>query len=343
MTQISDAPEFRFSIDYKTRDGEKIGSLVCEPEWDRASAWLEHVCLRRDLPQDESAQAELDIEPIWHPTSGAPLCESVRVSITSGGKQIECALPVEYFRGVAELDAQQLVQQGKLAETARFLYTLNAYRLAASNPPPPGPAGGLVVEKLPTPLAVGEGCLDERLGAATERGDEAFDANDLPVFIPAKIVEEVTEIARAADTLESGGVLAGRLLRDPGSGTLFLDVTAAIPARHGEAGTGSFTFTPETWAAVDTALALRGGTETNVGSFHSHPNFCARCPEEQQRVCAFGNPFFSDDDKHLHRTIFPRGHQIALLISHLPGRGHVPALFGWRDAMVASRGYYELP
>ena len=57
----------------------------------------------------------------------------------------------------------------------------------------------------------------------------------------------------------------------------------------------------------------------------------------------FANPFFSSDDKHLHRTVFPLGHQIGLLISDLPERGHVPALYGWRHGVVRERGYHELP
>jgi hypothetical protein len=54
--------------------------------------------------------------------------------------------------------------------------------------------------------------------------------------------------------------------------------------------------------------------------------------------------FFSVDDVMLHRTVFPRAHSIALVLSdYHQGNGEPSVqLYGWNQGMIALRGFYLL-
>ena len=125
-------------------------------------------------------------------------------------------------------------------------------------------------------------------------------------------------------------------------------MTAQIPAQHTEQELARLTFTPETWTAVDAALALRDGGEIQLGWWHSHPasHWCDACPPEKRQRCkTAGTPsgdFFSAHDVALHRAVFPRAYSIALVLSDGCGNAGTPVwrLFGWRYGMVMARGFH---
>jgi proteasome lid subunit RPN8/RPN11 len=145
-----------------------------------------------------------------------------------------------------------------------------------------------------------QGFLDrsERLGGRNEADDD-----DLPVFIAQALIEQAVERVITADTLETGGILLGRLHRDVNlSDGVFLEITAQIPARHTEEREMQVTFTQQTWAAARDALALRRSDEQIIGWFHSHPDFCARCAPEKRAACALSGIFFSSADCSLHHS-----------------------------------------
>jgi proteasome lid subunit RPN8/RPN11 len=192
-------------------------------------------------------------------------------------------------------------------------------------------------EPLAETVALGSRAL-AALEAASEQTGEP-DSLDAPVFVAEAVLREVGSLAEQAGDVETGGVLIGHLHRDAGGSEVFAEVVAQIPARHAEADSTSFAFTPETWAAADAALALRGARERILGWWHSHPNFCRACPDERRRSCTFARPFFSREDEHLHRTCFPQAWQLALLVSDLPDVGWTPALFGWRAGRIVERGF----
>jgi hypothetical protein len=50
-------------------------------------------------------------------------------------------------------------------------------------------------------------------------------------------------------------------------------------------------------------------------------------------------PFFSNTDIHMHRAVFPRAYQIALLVSDHGRESLEVSLFGWRHGSVVSRGF----
>ena len=319
---------YRFALEHFTREGRRLGQSLVAPDFGPARECAHFAAVRRGALPLVTAPACGAVAPIWCDELGPPHVSGIRV--------LESEFPTEYFLELAQKKAVEYVERGELARGEAYRYRVCAYP-ADAEAPPPEVALSFGVEALPEPIALGERSLAELLTHAEPAGEA--DALDLPVFIAAEVVAEVCELAQKAGELETGGVLVGRLHRDPLRPEVFAEVVAQIPARHAEARGTSFAFTPETWAAADAALALRGGRELMLGWWHSHPEFCRNCPEERRRSCSFARPFFSAEDVHLHRTCFPQAWQLALLVSDLPETGPTPALFGWRMGKVVERGF----
>ena len=114
----------------------------------------------------------------------------------------------------------------------------------------------------------------------------------------------------------------------------------AIGARHAQGQLTRLTFTAESWTAVQAALDLRRKAEMMLGWWHSHPSrvWCQKCPVEKQKVCPLAMDFFSEHDRQLHRTVFPRAYSVALVVNDSVN-GLSYSLFGWREGVVASRGF----
>ena len=144
-----------------------------------------------------------------------------------------------------------------------------------------------------------------------------------------------------AGSAETGGILIGHLYKDASLPEIAVVVTAQIPARHTVSKTTKLTFTAETWTAVQAALDLRRSGEKMVGWFHSHPSFAfcnPECPPERRATCALQKPFLSGDDLLLHRAVFAKAWQVALLCNNADA-GLEFALFGWRHGLVQRRGF----
>jgi proteasome lid subunit RPN8/RPN11 len=246
-------------------------------------------------------------------------------------------ITTSYLRPLARQVSSELVKAGDLAQGDIFRYLVCAYPAAVEL----RPTSAFEVEDVAEPLVL----TDKRLGELTSsahvsgqlRGDE------MPVLIDQSVLDDAMALSRAAGTVEVGGVLVGILHRDPVLPEIFAEVTALIPAPHTVAESAKVTFTPETWAAVDAAIALRGCGEKKIGWFHFHPNWCRNCPEEKRAQCLLGEPFFSADDVHLHRVCFSRAYHVALLVTDTPRRGLVTTLYGWRRGMVSERAFHTLP
>jgi hypothetical protein len=165
---------------------------------------------------------------------------------------------------------------------------------------------------------------------------------DAPVFIPRQVFEEASAITRQAGAKETGGILIGHLRRDPEAAEIFLEVTAQIPARDAEADLTSLKFTPEVWTEVRAAIELRRRGEIMLGWWHSHPvrEWCRECPIERQQKCAMASEFFSAHDRHLHRTVFPGAHSIALVANDTATDEVTFSAFGWRRGVIEPRGVY---
>jgi proteasome lid subunit RPN8/RPN11 len=186
-----------------------------------------------------------------------------------------------------------------------------------------------------------EGSLQAFIARATPAAGEPDAASDLPVFIPEVIRRECMRLARQADGIETGGFLVGHLRRDARPPTLFVQVTAQLPARHVDATRARLTFTSDTWTDFRSSLEARGRGEIALGWWHSHPVrvWCKDCPVERQRECSLRGDFLSADDRLLHRAMFPRGWCLALVVNDVAWEEPTLSLFGWRDGILALRSF----
>lgn len=342
---------FRYVIDYYKYDGKHLGPISIEPDFGNARDWAYFAGMRSGrLPAVMSAATGL-VSPIWCKERKAPYCSGVRVETKTiaGDETVSCEIPKTYFESLAEHGSSKWVENGELEPGEPYRYHVCAYPVVLESQEPgareheAADSSHFQVEAVPDPIPLVESPIASFRARTTAAGVEwAGDSpSDVPIFFAQTVIDEACSLATEAGKSETGGVLVGRLHRDPCEPEIFVEVVAQIPAQYAEATGTSFSFTPETWAAADAAIALRGRNELILGWWHSHPRFCnPECPEERRRACLFAKPFFSAEDIHLHRVCFSQPYQVALLISDLPDSGATPAVFGWRAGMVSARGYY---
>lgn len=330
---MSQGPDsYRFALEHFAPDGRCLGQTLVTPDFQPALECAYFAAVRKGALPLVTAPATGAIAPVWSEELGPPHCSGIRV--------MESEFSSDYFLELAQRRAAEYVATGDLARGDSYRYRVRAFPAQAGDASPDlrmEPPVSFGVEALPEPIPLGECRLDDFLARSERIGEQ--DAFDVPVFIAEEVLSEVSALAEQAGELETGGALVGLLHRDALLPEVFVEITAQIPARHAEARGASFAFTPETWAAADAAIALRGGRELMLAWWHSHPNFCRDCPEERRSACAFGRPFFSSEDRHLQRTCFPQAWQLGLLVSDLPAIGFTPALFGWRKGSIVERGF----
>lgn len=329
---------YQYTIDLLAEDGQLLGQVPAAPDWEPALEWAIFAGVRRRQLPAVTAAPTGEIEPIWHPQRGRPYVSGFRALIPADGSgTVSSDIPTAYFRTLARKASATLVEKGTLRDGEFFRYEVCAFP-APPGAPNPSRAGELSVEELPRPLALDETPLARFLGASVRSGEVAED--DPPVFVPQHVLDEAVALSRQAKDVETGGILVGKLHRDRDLPEVFLEVTAQIPAQHALSHATKLTFTPETWAAVAAALALRRRGEMMLGWWHFHPDFCRNCPLERRRQCRLSSPFLSAEDVHLHRACFGRAYQVALLVSDSTVTGLTWSLFGWRRGMVELRGFH---
>jgi Prokaryotic homologs of the JAB domain len=334
--------DHKFALVLFGDEGEPLGSAAVEVDWEPAVQWTTFYFLRRgELPLHNGC-GTASIHPLWDREVGAPYCRGFRVSLARSG-QSPCTsdFPVNYFRRLAAKAAALFVQQGKLEKGDVFRYVVIALANnddAADASPP----CGLRVEEQVVPLRLLESSLAVWQQRATPVG--AVDPDDMPVFVPQFLLDQVAAQTVGERGRETGGILIGNLHRDATVPEIFAEVTAQIPAEHTRGDAVRLTFTPETWVAVDNAIKLRRRDETYLGYWHSHPvrTWCASrdCTLEKQRNCKLAKDFFSADDEALLRAVFPRGHSLALVANDTAVRELTFSWFGWREGSIQPRGYY---
>lgn len=334
--------EYRYAIDYFTQDGKRLGSLPVEPDWGPARECAHFLAIRRGIVPPLLRDGVGSVEPVWDSECGAPVLGAARIVVAGEtGEETVCEeIPsLTYFRNLAQQGSSTIVERGLLEKGDFYRYKVCAYPSTASDgEPEPSEPDAFGVEEIGESLPLEEGPIEPLLAAATACGTDS-DPSDMRVFIPQQVMDDVMEKSREAAEVETGGVLVGNLHRCASSPEIYLEVTAQIPAAHTDPQAARLTFTADSWAAVSAAIELRHRDELMCGWWHFHPDFCRKCAEETRRNCAISGPFFSPEDVHMHRTIFPRAFHVALLVSD---RGREPwdlNLFGWRHGMVVSRGF----
>lgn len=355
---MSMASTHTMAIDFLDDDGAPIGSTTVEPDWEPVLECAHFAAMRRGLVPPVFGAHRSQIRPVWHPEHGAPRIGAARIVFEAAGvggdhpaELCHEDLPVEspFFQELAQRGSESMVEKGLLTAGQTYKFGISAYAKEAQEAQETARAStgdedtaGLQFEDVDEPLVLREKPIEQLARTARPAGHDARES-DMRVFVPRAVVDEVVAAARAAGELEVGAFLLGHVRRSPGSPEIYVEVTAQVPALHTDATKASLTFTPDSWAAARDAIALRGEGESFVAWAHFHPNWgdnaCARCPEKRRRVCPLSRPFFSSTDIHMHRAIFSRAYQTAMLVTDL---GHAEldvSFFGWRDGSVVSRGF----
>ena len=244
-----------------------------------------------------------------------------------------------YFKDQAQEASSRLVAQGKLQEGEKYKYAVAAFPV--EKPPEGEPDVPFNVEDVSPAFPVQDGSMQELL--ARSRACGTLDEDDLPLFVPERVLEESAALAHDAGARETAGMWIGHLRRDPVLAEMFAVVEAQVPATHARGELASVTFTAETWTAVKATVDLRRRNEIFLGFWHSHPVDawqCGKCPIERRRRCPLAVDFFSAHDRALFRTVFPRAYSAALVVNRLSGDEHTYSCFGWREGLIQSRGFY---
>lgn len=330
----------KFMLEMHTADGDVLGRTPVEMDWQPAFEFAHFQAIREGRLPAVTVSPPSAIEPVWDSKSGQPFISGVLVVLDAAdGEPCSAVVHTDYFNAAARDASAQYVEDGRLKAGETFRYRVTAFAVDAPPPEtPPGP--GLEMEAVAQPLSIIDTPLSEFLDKAVLVGQN--DPDDVPVFVPHELVEQARALVNEAGDLETGGVLLGRLHRDTlHRDVIFIELTAQIPARHTRREATKLTFTPETWAAAQAVLDLRGAGESIEGWWHSHPNWCRDCDPQRQKVCPLGGIFFSADDVSVQRTVFFRAHHLGLLLTNRSA-GIVPSLFGWRRGTVASRAFHML-
>lgn len=319
-------------------DGEHLADVRLKPDFVPAVRCAEF----EQVLQCEAAQqatADSAIEPLW---SERPWVRGICVRALANDV-VPVEFPLTYFAAAVSRASTELVDSGVLEAGQKFEYKVYALvkqatrqsdELALSHVA----AWPSIAERPIAPLL----SVAEAPTANSSLLSHAAAAEPLPVFVPDRVLAEATELAAAADELETGGVLVGKLFRDAG-GPIFAEVAAQLPAKHTVATRESLRFTPETWADVDAVIRLRNRDETILGWWHQHPFFCRHCPDARRRLCPFSRPTFSSADRDVHREVFQSPWNVALLLSFLGEERPSYDVFAWQRGQIEPAKFYVLP
>lgn len=328
----------RYVIDVLGESGDAIGRITAQPDWRPALAWVQLEGIRQGRLDPVATPAAGSVEPVWD-AAGRPRVAAFRVTV--GGVARE--LPRAYVRGLVERAQETLVRWDVLRPGMTFRWEVVAVEAAEPEVRRPCvPDLETVDVARPLPLVPGS-LATFRAGGAAAGGAEPSGA--IPVFVARDVLGAVLAAAAEARDVETGGVLVGRLRRDTASPELFVEVTAQLPAPHTRATATALTFTGDTWAALDAALAARGSDEILVGWWHAHLDWCRLrgCPLERRRGCDASRPFFSREDLHFQAACFGAPWHLGLLASDAAITGGLTTtLFGWWQGMVVPRGFHVL-
>lgn len=349
---MSDAAgEHRYTLElYKREPKAYLGAVPVVPDFEPALEWANFRAVR----YDPARPLVLDgtpgwVEPRWDEDRGEPYVGGLRAVVAAEGRPAVAAdIPLGYFSDLAQAASAQFVTSGELASGEIFEYRVCAYPSTRRDHEERRPEEIFAVQPVPQEVPLDGRSLDDFMADSPACGE--VEAESMPAFVPREVLAEVAAMMDQAGDLETGGILIGHLHRDQRRPEVFLEVTAQVPAEHAEHELSRLTFTPDTWAAVDAALELRGRGERYVGWWHTHPSgqWCQQCPPETQARCrAAGKTpgdFFSTHDAALHRAVFPRAYSVALVLAGncRPEADPVWKSYGWQYGLIRARGFYIL-
>lgn len=329
------ADRYRYHADVYADGPDPVQTIALTPDWVPLSECGYFQGIREGSVPPLNTSPPAKVEPLWDPSLGAPYVGELRVSF-SGTDGFHTDVSYQCLDESVRTQVAELVRAGQLPAGRDYTYRVCAFR-AGDTPPDPAT---VEVTAVPASFDLTQASIQALSCESARYGSGAWSDGDFPVFLEPTVLREIRAQADDAGEFETGGLLIGQLHRDSGSSEVFLRISAQIPARHTVAARTSLKFTAETWTAAAAAMKLRGRNEMICGWHHSHPWFCRRCPPERQRVCELSRaPFFSADDRGVHRTVFPQAYQVALLVSYLGAKSTSIDCFGWRQGRIRARGF----
>lgn len=334
---------YSYAVQVVREDGTEVGQVPVRIDWEPAREWVRLKALERGVPPDEAFLLDCGFSPVWDSNRGQPWIggfDGGAAGQDGGPREI---FAVGYFGELARGVTKRLVAEGTLQKGDLIRCHPLAYPELGENAPTHAPEPERLGRVSPPRIAVRPRPLRELLAV---NGSEPVAAEEpIPVFIPERVLDEAGQLTTAEQgERETGGVLIGHLFRDGDEARLFAEVTAQVPARYTEASSAKLTFTPATWTEVRAAISLRNRAEMMLGWWHSHPvrEWCKDCPPEKQASCALAQGFLSEDDRLLHRTVFPRAYSVALVVNDIGEGGPTYSLFGWSRGVIEERSFHRL-
>ncbi len=334
---------YRNAIAIYSKDGTCIGKVPVTVNYDAAIEWTWFRALRGNRIEATDDTHASEIGPLWHSRIGEPYLDGFRVTISpESGEEYHEDFTIDYFEELTQAISTQLQKKDLMKEGEIFLYFVMAYPDRERDEQPAGPKLSFTTEAVAPPLPIKESSLNVFTNASSLIAQ--LHSDDMPVFIPRRILEETKKLSREAGAKEVGGILIGHLHRDLGVPEVFVEITGQLPAEHTVAELHSLTFTPETWTAAQAALDRRGNGEIYLGWHHSHPigQWCKKCKKKEKNACPLNGNFFSEHDRQFQRTVFPRNYTVALVVTDISRENVTHSLFGWRRGRMERRGYYIL-
>lgn len=341
--------KYQFELTFSQEDGalltsdsgEPVGPIPVTVDFDPAREWAKFQVLCAGRADGQPVRAG-DPEPVWDSRRGAPYVRAFSITATANGDAMACEFPLTYFAAAARSLSTYFVNKGRLKAGEIFHYHVT------SRPAAPLTRGGapqksrLAVRRKGPAFDVHEDVgLDAMMRVARPYDRPGND--DMPVFVPQAVLDEVSRLTIDAGSLEAGGFLLGHLHRCPETGGLFLRVSEQIPAEFTQGELTKLSFSGETWTAARHTVRTRGVGEIMTGWWHCHNYLmetCKDCEKREQGACKAQADFFSQDDLFLHRTAFLTAFSIAMVASNSPCSGLTFALYGWRQGMIQRRGFY---
>jgi hypothetical protein len=329
------AREYRWALELYRDDGSTIGRLPVTVDFEPAREHALFQGMRRRLLAADAVAGSSSILPRWDPTEGPPYLVGFDVRFDDAPGEALGEIGTEYFRPAARKIGVALVADGRLREGEVFRFRPLAFPAAEGAPANES-------RDVSPGLDLRETALSGLVAGSSVEG--AVDEEDFPVFLPERLFEEVRELSRGAGEHETGGFLVGRLHRDASVPEIFLEVTGQLPAMHVISDTDRLTFTERTWTEAQAMLDLRHQGEQWCGWWHRHPvaTWCRKCDPEKQRVCRLARDFFSEHDRQVHRAVFPRAYNVALVFNDSALAETSFSLFGWHRGDLCPRGFHLL-
>ncbi|MGH7467138.1 MAG: Mov34/MPN/PAD-1 family protein [Longimicrobiales bacterium] len=336
---------WRYAVQVLGEDHSPLRQIPVTMDWDPLREWIRLMALRQGSTPARALLLDCSIDPIWDHNLGDPFVGGLRACALAveGAHTLAAEFGTSFFSAAAKAAVNQLVDEGVLQAGTGVRCLPVAYARPQDSDEPLQNGRFTTQAGAPT-LHIRSGSLSHCLARSASAANAHVGLDDIPVFLPQAVLHEARELASAESARETGGLLIGHLCRDVAGGDLFIEATAQLPARNVDASLHRLTFTSDTWTEFRSALALRGQGEIMIGWWHSHPvrEWCKKCSEESQRACALRGDFLSEDDRLLHRTVFPRAYSLALVVNVVGYEEPTFSLFGWRQGLLELRGHHVL-